>query len=128
MKRFHYIMLSVLALSSAVAIGFYSDSKVKKAETVQVIDLGSYDISGPVVAVFTAELPVPMIIDAPYLGRPASNPIMVSEELASGFKMSARPPPEYKGQKSVYNTDKEKPLSLGVFLFKSHSVENTIVE
>lgn len=99
MKRFH-LLFAGLALGAAVAVG-YSDSHEIKKESVQVNDTEySMNIYQP--SAFVAEVPVDMIVDAPYLGSPASNYTWVSEELTDVTKMCIRPPPE-KVQKSDYN-------------------------
>jgi hypothetical protein len=99
MKRFHY-MICALLFGACAYVG-YSDSHEIKKDSFQVTDqeysavahINSIDMS--------AELNVALVVDAPYLGRPASQLVMVSEELADGFVIRIRPPPE-KVQKSEF--------------------------
>lgn len=96
MKRFH-LLLAAIALCAAVAVG-YSDSHEIKKESVQVYDA---DLAMAVHTPVSAEVVESVVVDAPYLGRPASNYNLVSEELTDVLKMRIRPPPE-KVQKSEY--------------------------
>jgi hypothetical protein len=98
MKRFHLLLIG-LALCGAVAVG-YSDSHVIKKESVQVDT--EIMLQASQVVDFSAEIPADVVVDAPDLGRPASNHDGVSEELTGVLKMRIRPPPE-KVQKSEYN-------------------------
>jgi hypothetical protein len=98
MKRFHLLMLG-LVLCTSVAVG-YSDSHEIKRDTIQV-DQDSYIFATLQAVDYSAELPMAMTVEHPDLGRPASNYIMVSEELTDVFEMRIRPPPE-KVQKSEY--------------------------
>lgn len=99
MKRFHYMICALLLVACAYA--GYSDSREIKKDTLQVVDqeysavahINSLDLS--------ADLNVALVVDAPYLGRPASKLVMVSEQLADGFVIRIRPPPE-KVQKSEF--------------------------
>lgn len=105
MKRINLLLIG-LALCAAVAVG-YSDSHEIKTSTIQV-DHSIYAPLGQAYAFASiAELPAPLVIDAPDLGRPASNYIMVSEELTDVFKMCIRPPPE-KVQKSDYTNSENQ--------------------
>lgn len=94
MKRIHIFLLLSFALSATVALGY--DSHDEKANTYQVIqtDMDLTLFNAPKVAVFAAELPVALIIEAPHLGQRAPLNAKVSEKLASGFKMPARAPPD----------------------------------
>lgn len=88
-----YLSLT-LALGAAVALGY--DSQVTEKATYQVLktDLDLEMIITPKVAVFTAELPVVMRFEAPDLGKRSPQNAKVSEKLASGVFISARPPPD----------------------------------
>jgi hypothetical protein len=98
MKRFH-ILLICLGSCLAVAVG-YSDSHEIKKDSIQVYDQDHVAMASQA-AVFTAEVPMEVVVDAPDLGSPASNHVEVSEELTDVLKMRIRPPPE-KVQKSEY--------------------------
>lgn len=103
MKRFHYLMIAVLALGLFASVG-YSDSHEIKKDSFQAVDQGiaSYDAIAIHQAVdLSAEIPVALVVSHPDLGRPASKLVMVSEELADGFVIRIRPPPE-KVQKSEF--------------------------
>jgi hypothetical protein len=100
MKRFHFLLIG-FALCAAVAVG-YSDSHEIKKDTIQVNKETAYLTDFYASINFVAELPVIFVLDAPYLGRPASNHIEVSEELTDVIVIRIRPPPE-KVQKSDYN-------------------------
>lgn len=101
MKRVH-ILLVGFALCAAAAVSY--DSHVIKSESVQVVSRESPVIMATnVYACISIEMPIALIVDAPDLGRPASNYKMVSEELADLILMRIRPPPE-KVQKIIHNT------------------------
>ena len=97
MKRVHLLLFG-LALSIAMAVGYDShetdkDSILVKKEIAYLTDFYAH-------INFVAEVPVTFSVEAPFLGRPASNYILVSEELTDVFEMRIRPPPE-KVQKSI---------------------------
>jgi hypothetical protein len=98
MKRFHLLLLGI-ALCAAVAVG-YSDSNEIKKDSIQAYGHENITLSAQA-ADFSAELPLALIVDAPYLGSPASEYVIVSEELADVFVICIRPPPE-KVQKSEF--------------------------
>lgn len=100
MKRFHLLLIGCLIGSAFVAVG-YSDSHVIKKESIQVDRRTDVLASVTIHQVFSAELPVALVVPTPDLGSPASNYVMVSEELTGVLKMRIRPPPE-KVQKSEY--------------------------
>lgn len=97
MKRLHILLIG-FALCAAVAVG-YSDSHEIKKDSFQVGKDLSYFSDGYATINFVAERPSEFVLDAPYLGRPASNHIEVSEELTDVIVIRIRPPPE-KVQKS----------------------------
>lgn len=103
MKRFHYLMIALLAIGLAASVG-YSDSHEIKKDSFQV-DSEYYAMASINSIDLSAELPVALVVDAPYLGRPATQHVEVSEELTDGFVIRIRPPPE-KVQKSEYNFQK----------------------
>lgn len=98
MKRFHY-MICALLLGACAYVG-YSDSHEIKKDSFQV-DSEYYAMASINSIDLSAELPVALVVDAPYLGRPATQHVEVSEELTDVFEMRIRPPPE-KVQKSEF--------------------------
>lgn len=99
MKRFP-ILVAVIGFAMAAAVSYTDSHDIDKVCTLQAFDLSS-DIVNPQVVVFTAELPTGLIIEAPDLGSRTPNPSKVREKLASGFKMSARAPPEVKAKNQI---------------------------
>lgn len=99
MKRFYILLTAGLAL--AVVAVCYSDSHEIKKDSIQVVDQGIAEFAITVQQAIdnTMELPVCLTVYNPDLGSPASNHIMVSEELTDVFEMRIRPPPG-KVQKS----------------------------
>jgi hypothetical protein len=98
-------MICAVLLGACAYVG-YSDSHEIKKDSFQAIDQGiaSYDAITVHQAVdLSAEIPVALTVSHPDLGRPASQLVMVSEELANGFVIRIRPPPE-KVQKSEFNS------------------------
>lgn len=96
MKRFTFLV-AVIGFALAAAVSYTDSHDIDKVCTLQAFDQ-SYDALNSQVVVFAAELPMELIIEAPDLGSRTPNPTKVSEKLASGFKMSARAPPESKAK------------------------------
>jgi hypothetical protein len=94
-------MIAVLAIGFYASVG-YSDSHEIKKDSFQV-DSDHYAMVSVTSIDLSAERPADLIVDAPYLGRPATQHVEVSEELTDVFEMRIRPPPE-KVQKSEYTT------------------------
>ena len=95
-------MICALLLGACAYVG-YSDSHEIKKDSFQVVHgIASHDAIAIHQAVdLSAEIPVALVVSHPDLGRPASKPVTVSEELTNGFVIRIRPPPE-KVQKSEY--------------------------
>lgn len=100
MKRFHYLMIAVLALGLFASVG-YSDSHEIKKDSFQVDSYVNY--CNCVSVDLFAEVPTSVPVDCPNLGKPATQHVEVSEELTDGFVIRIRPPPE-KVQKSEFTT------------------------
>jgi hypothetical protein len=92
-------MICALLLGACAYVG-YSDSHEITKDSFQV-DSEYYAMASVNSIDLSAELPVALVVDAPYLGRPATQHVEVSEELTDVFEMRIRPPPE-KVQKSEF--------------------------
>jgi hypothetical protein len=91
MKRVHLLLIGC-AFSMAMAVGY--DSHEINKDTIQVGKETAYLTDFYATINFVAEVPVEFIVEAPYLGRPASNHIEVSEKLTDVIVIRIRPPPE----------------------------------
>lgn len=115
-----YLMLLSLLVCSFIATG-YSESREIETPSIQVVDkdvvIESNDLQVTVlpVADFSAELPIELVIESPYLGKRTPNKSTVSEKLAAGFFISVRPPPD-KGKIQRFKKRKKTRSKSLVFL------------
>jgi hypothetical protein len=101
MRRMSCLLLFTLFASVAAAAGYDDSRDTKQALTYQV-DSGDYDYSMEVSAL-DAELPVELIVAAPYLGLRTPTQATLTTKASVGFGHVARPPPDSYVSKITFN-------------------------